>query len=96
MSVSSVEARKVLLERELARYVDILASQENLEKVIVFGSVAAGEIHEWSDIDLVIIQQTASPFLCQAPRNQATTSTHRRHRYPGLYAGGVRANVPGA
>jgi predicted nucleotidyltransferase len=65
MSTSSVEARKILLERELARYVDILASQENLEKVIVFGSVAAGEIHEWSDIDLVIIQQTASPFFAR-------------------------------
>jgi len=32
-------------------------------KAIVFGSVARGEADEWSDLDLVIIADTARPFL---------------------------------
>ncbi len=65
MSTTPAEARKILLERELARYLDILASRDDLEKVIVFGSVAAGQVHEWSDIDLVVIQETTSPFFAR-------------------------------
>jgi predicted nucleotidyltransferase len=32
-------------------------------KAIVFGSVARGEADEWSDLDLVIVADTARPFL---------------------------------
>ena len=32
-------------------------------KAIIFGSVARGEADEWSDLDLVIVADTARPFL---------------------------------
>lgn len=32
-------------------------------KAIVFGSVARGDADEWSDLDLVIVADTARPFL---------------------------------
>ncbi len=57
-----IEARKSLLEQELARYIRIL-SHENTEKVFVYGSLVSGKIHPWSDIDLVIIKKTKQPFL---------------------------------
>ncbi len=59
---SSAE-RKQRLKQELARYVRILTTRGNPERVIVFGSLATGHVHTWSDIDLVIIEQTDLPFL---------------------------------
>jgi predicted nucleotidyltransferase len=57
------EQRKELLERELDRYLQILTTRSDPERIIVFGSMASGEITAWSDIDLVIVQQTSLPFL---------------------------------
>ena len=51
-------ARKKLLEAELERYIRVLSQVENPDKVIVFGSLASGQVHEWSDIDLVIVKET--------------------------------------
>lgn len=67
-AVASQE-RKSTLERELQRYVRLLTSQDDaerragLERIIVFGSMASGEIGPWSDIDLVIVQRTDLPFI---------------------------------
>ena len=33
------------------------------ERVILFGSVARGDVHENSDIDLLVVKQTDRPFL---------------------------------
>ena len=55
--------RKQLLERELARYLRVLAKEGDSERVIVFGSLATGKVQPWSDIDLVIVQKTSLPFL---------------------------------
>lgn len=55
--------RKKLLELELARYVRLLTEHGNPEKVILFGTLATGGIHEWSDIDLVIVEQTELSFF---------------------------------
>lgn len=63
MSTQAATQRRVLLEDELERYVQILEKEENPEKVIVFGSVATGDVKEWSDIDLVVVAETALPFL---------------------------------
>ena len=46
-----------ILEKLLAGYVP--------QKVILFGSMAGGEIHEWSDIDLVIVKETPKRFLAR-------------------------------
>lgn len=63
MSEQKAEARRELLEQELQRYVQLLRENADPEKVIVFGSVATGDVHEWSDIDLVIVRKTTLPFL---------------------------------
>lgn len=60
---AKTQARKELLEQELDRYVQVLKAEENPDKVIVFGSLATGHVHEWSDIDLVVVKRTTLPYL---------------------------------
>lgn len=55
--------RKKLLDQELARCVRLLAEHGNPEKVILFGTLAKGRVHEWSDIDLVVVEQSHLPFF---------------------------------
>ncbi len=58
MKLFTVEERKKQLEDELIRIVEILKKYYEPEKIILFGSFAEGNIHEWSDIDLLIIKNT--------------------------------------
>jgi len=55
--------RKKLLNQELARYLRLLTEHGNPEKVILFGTLAKGRVHEWSDIDLVVVEQSHLPFF---------------------------------
>ena len=59
----AARARKEMLEKELDRFVKILVAEENPELILIFGSMVSGEIHEWSDIDLVVVQKTERPFM---------------------------------
>jgi uncharacterized protein len=68
--------RQTQLAQALAQILEILTTQYQPEKVILFGSMASGTVHEWSDLDLVIVKNTSKPFLqrlkevalmCQAP-----------------------------
>ncbi len=59
-------ARQALLEAELRRYLPLLREQYQAERVVLFGSLASGEVGEWSDIDLVIIKETDRRFLDRA------------------------------
>src|SRR5438876_1849423 len=45
------------LRRRIAPHV------QRARKVIAFGSVARGEADAWSDLDLIIVADTARPFL---------------------------------
>lgn len=56
-------ARKAALEAELARILPIIIEKYQPEKIILFGSLATGEVHEWSDIDLAIIKETPLNYL---------------------------------
>jgi len=56
----AVAERKEALERELHRIVATLIEKYKPEKIILFGSLATGRIHEWSDIDLLIIKETST------------------------------------
>src|SRR2546422_76417 len=58
-----VEERGLRLEQELHRMVEILIRKYEPEKLILFGSAAQGELHEWSDLDLVVIKRTDKPLL---------------------------------
>lgn len=44
-----------------------LLTHDNIINVYLFGSVAAGKVHPWSDIDLIIVAETAEPFI-ERPR----------------------------
>ena len=66
MQVPTVSQRKRVLESELKRYVDLLIAHENPERILVFGSISSGDVHRWSDIDLVIVKDTTLPFLERA------------------------------
>ena len=60
----SPEERKKTLDRELNRYLQLLTKYSSPEKIILFGTMAGEEqIHDWSDIDLVIIEKTKLPFF---------------------------------
>jgi predicted nucleotidyltransferase len=57
------QARRVSLERELARWLPLLIAHERPEKIILFGSYCTGQVKEWSDLDMVIVKETQAPFL---------------------------------
>ncbi len=55
--------RSLQLRAELARLRTLLADQPHIKQVVVFGSVAAGQTREWSDLDLMIIEESDAPFI---------------------------------
>jgi len=55
--------RHALLEAELTRYVKQLQEVYHPERILLFGSLASGQVGEWSDIDLVIIKESRQKFL---------------------------------
>ena len=55
--------RKTQLEQELKRVTEIIVREYHPDRVILFGSLAQGKVHEWSDIDLVIVRDTSHRFL---------------------------------
>jgi len=62
MTTEAAEARATLLRQELARFIEIVTQQMQPESIILFGSLAAGQVDEWSDLDLVVIADTDWPF----------------------------------
>jgi predicted nucleotidyltransferase len=57
--------RQHQLASVLEQILDVLVQEYEPQKVILFGSMAGGEIHEWSDIDLVIVKDTPKRFLAR-------------------------------
>lgn len=55
--------RRALLKRELGRWMPLLLAHEQPERIILFGSYPAGQVSEWSDLDMVIVRDTDAPFL---------------------------------
>ncbi len=58
MKLFTLEERKQSLQDELRRIVDIIIREYQPEKIILFGSMADGNVHEWSDIDILIVKDT--------------------------------------
>ena len=59
MKLFTITERKNLLEEEIHRIVEIIKKDYEPDRIILFGSLADGKIHEWSDIDLLIVKKTA-------------------------------------
>ncbi len=61
--MDKAEDRKIRLEQELKRITEIIVREYKPQRMILFGSLAQGTIHEWSDIDLAIVKDTSARFI---------------------------------
>jgi predicted nucleotidyltransferase len=61
-TLPNVEKRRQELMTEVRRIVDVLKSRD-VESIILFGSLARGDIGSHSDIDLIVIENTDKRFL---------------------------------
>lgn len=55
--------RHTRLRQELDRIRQMLAEDPAVLQLRVFGSVATGRVHEWSDLDLFVIMRSSEPFV---------------------------------
>ncbi len=55
--------RKTRLEQELKRIMGIIVREYGPQRMILFGSLAQGNVHEWSDIDLAVVKKTPRRFI---------------------------------
>jgi len=55
--------RVLQLQSELDRCIALLKERYKPRKIVLFGSLAQGNVGQWSDIDLVIVKDTDKPFL---------------------------------
>lgn len=62
--MATIAERKDLPERSLERIVAVLVKEYGPEKIILFGSLASGYVHEGSDLDLVITCLDKSKICC--------------------------------
>ena len=61
----AVQEHKRRLEGELEVFVDRWSRDPSIKKIILFGSVARGDIRRGSDLDLIIVQETDKKFLAR-------------------------------
>ncbi len=61
-AAEAIEQRRAKLSSELDRFVEVVVPALQPERIIVFGSYATSQIHEWSDLDLVVIAETDLSF----------------------------------
>ncbi len=55
--------RHTVLLKALDAILEKLINEYHSDKIILFGSLATGNVTEWSDIDLAIIKKTSKPFV---------------------------------
>jgi predicted nucleotidyltransferase len=67
------------LKDELTRFVEMVVSDFNPHKIILFGSMAEGKPHLWSDIDIVVVRETDKNFI-----DRGLEIRHRFHPKIGL------------
>jgi len=58
MKLYTMQERENSLKAELDRIVEVLIAEYRPEKIVLFGSLADDAVHEWSDIDLLIVKET--------------------------------------
>lgn len=58
MKIFTITERKKLLDEELNRIIEVIKRDYEPERIILFGSLVDGRVHEWSDIDLLIVKKT--------------------------------------
>ncbi len=63
MQLDAGKMRREELEAELDRIAGRLKMDGDVELVILFGSLARGDLHRGSDIDLIVVKETEKRFL---------------------------------
>lgn len=58
MKLVTIQEREKSLKDELERIVEVIKNEYAPEKIVLFGSLASDHVHEWSDIDLLVIKRT--------------------------------------
>ena len=53
MKIFPAVEREKILKDELNRIIEVIKRYYEPEKIIVFGSLISGMVHEWSDIDIL-------------------------------------------
>ena len=56
-------SRKEELERGLKKIVERLKKDESIRLILLFGSMARGDVGSASDIDLIVVKETDKKFL---------------------------------
>ena len=51
------------LNEELNRIMKKIKGDDSVKQVVLFGSLARGDLHEGSDIDLIVVRETDKKFL---------------------------------
>ena len=60
--------RRTRLRQELERIRQVLSTEPTVLQLRVFGSVATGRVHEWSDRDLFVVMRSSEPFVSRSAR----------------------------
>lgn len=55
--------RAETLQSELDRVVALLSADPRTHRIIVFGSLVSGDVHEGSDLDIVVVMDSDLSFL---------------------------------
>ena len=50
--------RRQILKNEVKRITNVLIKKYRPQKIILFGSLVRPKVHQWSDIDLVVVKKT--------------------------------------
>ena len=58
MKLGTIQDRQKSLNEELGRIITVIQREYDPEKIVLFGSLVSETIHEWSDIDLLVIKKT--------------------------------------
>ena len=90
MTTEAAAARERLLRQELARFIDIVVEQIQPEQIFLFGSLAAGQVHEWSDLELVVIADIDLPSTSGRSKYCAACV----HRLAWMFSSSPRLNGP--
>jgi len=56
------DSRMMVVSNEFNRIIEVLIKEYQPDKVVLFGSLAAGQVTEWSDIDLLVVKETTKSF----------------------------------
>lgn len=62
------QRRQALLQAELERMLPILTKMPEVRQVILFGSLARGDVHKTSDIDILVVAASDEPFTRRADK----------------------------